>query len=149
MHFGIYLKTKGVITAEQLVAAMEVQLNRLTPIGQLALEEGIISPRDIFDVLRTQGEKPSVRFGDLAIEMGLMNRKDLMRLLMLQEDRKRTIAEILVSQGVINAEQAMAEMIEFRRMQAKRRMGSIVLSKIPPRCGRQNSPACETDAVGV
>src|SRR5262245_14196345 len=101
MHFGIFLTTKGIITAEQLIAAVEVQLNRLTPIGQLALEEGIISPRDIFDVLRAQAEKPSVRFGDLAIEMGLMNRKDLMRLLMLQEDRKRSIAEILVAQGVI------------------------------------------------
>jgi hypothetical protein len=133
MHFGIYLKNKGIITAEQLVAAIEVQLNRLTPIGQLALEEGMISPRDIFDVLRAQREKPSVRFGDLAIDMGLMSRKDLTRLLMLQADRKRSIEEILVGQRVISAEQAETEIMEFRRWQAKRRMGSVVLSKIPPK----------------
>ena len=101
MHFGLYLKNKGIISAEQLVAALETQLNTLTPIGQLALEEGIISPRDIFDVLRAQSESPDVRFGDLAIEMGLMTRNDLMRLLMIQADRKRPLAEILVRQGVL------------------------------------------------
>jgi hypothetical protein len=149
MHFGIYLKKKGIITAEQLVVALEVQLNRLTPIGQLALEEGMISPRDIFDVLRAQRERPNVRFGDLAIDMGLMSRRDLTRLLMLQADRKRAISEILVGQGVITVEQAEAEMMELRRSQAKRRMGSVVLSKIPPKCGRQFSQAREAEAVGV
>jgi hypothetical protein len=149
MHFGLYLKKKGVITAEQLVAALEMQIKRLTPIGQLALEEGIISPRDIFDVLRAQGHRPNVRFGDLAIEMGLMNRKDLMRLLMLQEDRKRSLSDILVVQGVMTAQQAAAEMVEFRRSQAKRRMGSVVLSKIPPKFGRESSAARDAESVGV
>ena len=149
MHFGIYLKKKGVITAEQLVGALEVQLKRLTPIGQLALEEGIISPRNIFEVLRAQGQKPNVRFGDLAIEMGLMNRKDLMRLLMLQEDRKRAMSEILLAQGVLTAELARAEMLEFRRAQAKRRMGSTVLSKIPPKYGRDSSHSRVAEAIGV
>jgi hypothetical protein len=149
MHFGIYLKKKGVITAEQLVGALEVQLKRLTPIGQLALEEGIISPRNIFEVLRAQGQKPYARFGDLAIEMGLVNRTQLMRLLMLQEDRKRALPEILVAQGVLTSEQAKAEMLEFRRAQAKRRMGSMVLSKIPPKCGWERSTVRDEELAAV
>jgi hypothetical protein len=133
MHFGLYLNKKGIISAEQLVAALETQLNTLTPIGQLALEESIISPRDIFDVLRAQSESPEVRFGDLAIEMGLMTRDQLMRLLMIQADRKRPIAEILIGQGVLGPTQAASEMKEFRRSQAKQRTGSAVLSKIMPK----------------
>ncbi len=43
MHFGLHLKKIGLISAEQLVAALEIQLNTLVPIGQLALEEGILS----------------------------------------------------------------------------------------------------------
>jgi hypothetical protein len=132
MHFGLYLKNKGVITAEQLVSALETQLNTLVPIGQLALEEGIISPRDIFDVLRAQRETPSVRFGELAMEMGLMTRDDLMRLLMLQSDRKRPVAEILVAQGVLAQQQATVEMAEYRRAVENRRAGSVVRSKIVP-----------------
>ncbi len=103
MQFGLYLKNKGVISADQLVAALEEQLGSLVPIGQLALEENVLSPRNIFTVLQAQSDSPNVRFGDLAVEMGMMTRGHLMRLLMLQADRKRSIAEILVSQGARNA----------------------------------------------
>jgi hypothetical protein len=132
MHFGLYLKKKGVISAEQLVAAAEIQLSSLTRIGQLALEESILSPRDIFDVLRAQGELPNQRFGDIAIEMGLMTRDDLMRLLMIQTDRRRPIGEILVSQGVLTRVQLSQEMGEYRHSISKRRTGSAVPSKIVP-----------------
>jgi hypothetical protein len=132
MHFGLYLKNKGIISAEQLVAALETQLNTLTPLGQLALEEGIIAPRDIFDVLRAQSQSPNVRFGDLAIEMGLMTRDNLMRLLMIQADRKRPLAEILVGQGILTAERSAAEMAEFRRSGAQKRTGRAVLSRLVP-----------------
>jgi hypothetical protein len=117
MHFGMYLKKKGVITAEQLVSAIEVQMNTLVPIGQLALEEGILSARDIFDVLRAQSGAPSVRFGDLAIEMRLMTRDEVMRLLMIQADRKCPIAEILIGQGVFTPSQMAAELAAYRRAQ--------------------------------
>jgi hypothetical protein len=115
MHFGLYLKKNRIITAEQLVAALEVQLNTLVPIGQLALEEGILSAREIFDVLQAQNDSPSERFGDVAVEMGFMTRDDLMRLLMIQADRKRPIAEILVAQGVLTERQAASELAAFRR----------------------------------
>jgi|RhiMethySRZTD1v2_1073278.scaffolds.fasta_scaffold507189_2 hypothetical protein len=132
MHFGLYLKNKGVITAEQLISALEAQLKTRVPIGQLALEEGIISPRDIFDVLRAQREGPTMRFGEIAIEMGLMTEDQLMRLLMIQSDRKRPVADILVMQGAITKEQASTELAEYRRANAKRRAGSAVRSKIVP-----------------
>lgn len=136
MHFGLYLKNKRIISADQLVDALEVQLKTLAPIGQLALEESMVSPREIFDVLRSQSESPNVRFGELAVEMGLMTRDDLMRLLMIQADRKRPIAEILVGQGVLSAEQSAAEMHEFRLSLAKRRVGSVAPSKIAPMAPR-------------
>jgi hypothetical protein len=132
MHFGLYLKKKGVITAEQLVAAAEVQLASLTRIGQLALEESILSPRDIFEVLRAQSASPNERFGDLAIEMGLMTRDELMRLLMLQADRRRTIADILISQRVLTKQQVAAEIGAYRHSIAKRRAGSGAPVKIVP-----------------
>jgi hypothetical protein len=126
MHFGLYLKKKGIISAEQLVAALEAQLATLPRIGQLALEEGIISPRDIFDVLQAQRRAPDVRFGDLAIEMGLMSRNELVRLLMLQADRKRSLAEVLVTEGMLSERQVANEMAEFRQSQTNRRASNVV-----------------------
>jgi hypothetical protein len=117
MHFGMYLKHKGIISAEQLVDALEVQMKRLVPIGQLALEEGVLSARDIFNVLQAQSKLPNERFGDMAVEMGLMTRDDVMRLLMIQADRKRPIAEILVGQGVLTNSQLSAELAAYRRAQ--------------------------------
>jgi hypothetical protein len=119
MHFGLYLKRKGVISAEELVTALEHQIQSLAPIGQLALEEGVLSARDIFEVLQAQNEAPKERFGDLAVEMGLMKRDDLMRLLMVQADRKRSIAEILVGQGVLTERQATSELEAYRRSQLR------------------------------
>jgi hypothetical protein len=132
MHFGLYLKKKGIISAEQLVDALEAQLATLPRIGQLALEEGIISPRDIFDVLRAQRELPNVRFGELAIEMGLMTRGELSRLLMMQADRKQPLADVFVAEGMLSERQVTQEMAEFRQMQANRRAPSVKPSKIVP-----------------
>jgi hypothetical protein len=120
MQFALYLKNKGVITAEQLVAALEEQLGSLVPIGQLALEENVLSPRDIFDVLQAQSDSPNERFGDLAVEMGLMSRNDLMRLLMIQSDRKRPITDILIEQGALTPQKAASEMTAYRRTQQRR-----------------------------
>ena len=115
VHFGLYLKKRGIISAEQLVDALEVQLNTLVPIGQLALEEGILSVRDIFTILRAQSDSPHERFGELAIELGLMTRDELMRLLMIQADRKRSLSEILVWQGMLTERRASTELAAYRR----------------------------------
>ncbi len=146
MHFGLYLKNKELISAEQLVAAAAIQLSTLTRIGQLALEEGIVSAQDVFDVLRAQREAPNQRFGELAIEMGLMTHDELRRLLMLQADRKRAIAEILIAQGVLSEQQVAREMIEYRQTLGKRRVGNVTPSKIAPRgggrAGRRERNSC-------
>jgi hypothetical protein len=148
MHFGLYLKNKGMISAEQLVAALEAQLATLPRIGQLALEEGIISPRDIFDVLLAQRKSPEVRFGELAIEMRLMTRSDLMRLLMIQADRKRPLADVFVTEGILSAGQVSQEMAKFRQPQTNGRTASIRASKIVPR-PRGHKAGLSADALGV
>ena len=115
MRFGLHLKNKKVITAEQLVAALEVQMRSLVKIGQLALEEGMLTPRDIFEILLAQSHSPSERFGEIAVEMGLLTRENVPRLLMLQADRKRSISEILVGQGALTDEQLAEEMAGYRK----------------------------------
>lgn len=132
MHFGLYLKHKGVISADQLVEALEAQLATLPRIGQLALEEGIMAPRGIFDVLRAQSESPNERFGEIAIGLGLMTRDDLMRLLMIQADRKRSVADMLVTLGILTEQQAEEEMTQYRRYVAARRSANLRPSKIVP-----------------
>jgi hypothetical protein len=121
MHFGLHLYRKGTITADELVAALELQEKRPVRLGQLALEEGILSVRDVFDVLRAQHHAPHDRFGELAIEMGRMKRADLARLLMAQADRKVPLSDLLVCQGILSRRQADAELEAYRQAQLRPR----------------------------
>ena len=148
MHFGLYLKKKGIISAEQFVAALEAQLATLPRIGQLALEEGILSPREVFNVLQAQGRSPDVRFGELAIEMRLMTRNELMRLLMIQADRKRPLADVLVTEGILGEKQVTREMAEFHRAQTTRRTANIRSSAIVP-APRGHAAAIHGDELSV
>jgi hypothetical protein len=129
MHFGLYLKKKGTITAEQLVAALEEQMSLRVPIGQLALEEGLLAARDIFEILQAQKDSPHERFGDLAVEMGLMTRDEVVRLLMIQADRKRPIAMILKSQGVLSEQELANELAAYRQslLQPQRKTKTFVV----------------------
>jgi len=147
MHFGLYLKNKGVISAEQLVAALEVQIRTMVPIGQIALEEGMLSPRDIFEVLQAQSNSPRERFGELAMEMGLLTRDQLMRLLMLQSDRQWPISEILVKQGVLSQQQMTTELTEFRQF-LQRPQRSVTRRIVPgPRIRKSEGPPVEAAAA--
>ncbi len=146
MQFGLYLKNRGVISAEQLVAAVEVQQARLVPIGQLALEEGMLNPREIFSILRGQCNAPHDYFGEMAIEMGLLARDDVMRLLMIQSERKRPIGEILVEQGVLSESQLKAELAAYRCELLQPKRPSVTVRFVPMPRGRE-VPNGATDAV--
>jgi hypothetical protein len=130
MQFGLHLCRREIITAEELVAALEVQTRRLVKIGQIALEEGVLSARDIFDVLRAQHRLPHMRFGELAVEMGLMTRNDLMRLLMIQAERKLSLADILVWQSVLTRGEADEELEAYRLKQQQPRGAELKTSVI-------------------
>jgi|tagenome__1003787_1003787.scaffolds.fasta_scaffold20119622_2 hypothetical protein len=141
MHFGLYLKKKGLISAEQLVNALEAQLASMPRIGQLALEEGIVSPREIFEVLLAQSNSPSEMFGEIAIQMGFMTRNELMQLLMIQADRKQSLETILVAQGVLSDQEAAAHILEFRRSNAKGKTAPGHVPRIVPALrGRKSVP---------
>jgi hypothetical protein len=130
MHFGLHLHRKGLITADELVAALEVQTRNLVRIGQLALEEGILTARDIFDVLRAQHRSPNARFGELAIDMGLMSHDNLMQLLLIQTDRKLPLSEILIWQGVLTGEQVDEELNALRKSHERARPATSITSAI-------------------
>ena len=142
MHFGLHLVRKGIIEASHFVAALEQQLQDMVPIGQMAIDEGVLTMRQVFEVLRAQSDVPPERFGDAAVERGVLTQGDLAQLLMKQSDRKRPFSEILVEQGVLTEEQAAEELSAFRR--ARERGGRWTPSEPAQRAGNS---AAATDAA--
>lgn len=131
MRFGLYLKAKGIISAEQLVSAIEAQNASNVPIGQIALEEGVLSAREIFAVLQAQSASPQERFGEMAVQMGLMTRQELMQLLMIQADRRVPIAKILVHQGALTESEVARELAAFRTVQLQPRNPVQLARRLP------------------
>ena len=61
-----------------------------------------------------------------------MTRNELVRLLMIQADRKRPLADIFVIEGMLSEHQVAQEMAEFRQLQATRRTTSEQPSAVVP-----------------
>ena len=131
MQFGMYLYHNGVITAEQLVAAMALQDECRVPLGVLAMESGKLAVRDVLSILRVQSDLPNDRFGDIAIDLGLLNKRDLAELLMLQSDRRIPLGECLVELGHMTEEQAAEQLSAYRR---DRERGGASRVQHVPRC---------------
>lgn len=135
MQFGLYLKKKGVITADQLVDALEEQHGKLVSIGQLSMEEGILSAREVFTVLRFQRDLPHEYFGDVAVGMGMMRQSHLHRLLALQWQRKPPLGEILVRQRILSQARVDEELAAFHRDMERR---DAVITRCIPRSPHQS-----------
>lgn len=134
MKFGLYMVKKGVITPAQLVLALEKQHGHQRPLGQLAMEEGILSARQVFKILRCQSGMPHERFGEVAVGMRMMTHEQLERLLMIQWERKPSLEDILVRQRILTQSQLDDQLSAYRQEMAQKNVvikRSIVTPKIP------------------
>jgi len=129
MKFGLYLKNKGAITAEQLVAALEQQHCRLPSVGQVAMEEGVLSARQVFKVLRFQSGIPHERFGEVAVGMGMITPAELQRLLMIQWERKPSLADVLVQLRILSQVRVDEELSAYRTAMERR---NVVIKRYLP-----------------
>ena len=136
MKFGLYLKKKGLITADELVVAIDYQHSRMPPVGQLAMEEGVLSAQ-VFKVLRCQSGIPHERFGEVAVGMGMMRPADLQRLLMIQWERKPQLADVLVGLRIMSQAAVDDELAAYREAMEHRNV--VIQRFIPP------SPHLDTD----
>lgn len=129
MKFGLYLRRKGVLSADALVAALEFQQSKMPPVGQLAMEEGVLSARQVFQILRCQSDLPHERFGDVAVGMGLMSPGELRRLLMIQWERKPPLADVLVSLRMFSQTQVDHYLAAYRAEMERR---NVVVKRFAP-----------------
>lgn len=106
MQLELTLVRTGVISADDYVEAVSRQDEERPPLGQVAIEEGLLSVRRVLELLSTQYEEPTRRFGELAVEKGYLDTPEVATLLMRQQDRQRPLIDHLVELGRLSVEQA-------------------------------------------
>jgi hypothetical protein len=114
--FGEYLVEQNIIRPEDLARALELQKTDRVPLGQLALQKGLIDNKQLFRILSRQRkpEEKDKTFGKLAVEMEYLSQEQVETLLERQTHTNRLLGEILVSQGSVSQMELIKALKKFR-----------------------------------
>ena len=121
MIFGEYLVEQNIIREKDLARALEIQKTDRVPLGQLAMQNGLIDNKQLFRVLSRQRkpEEKEKSFGKLAVEMEYLSQEQLESLLERQTHTNRLLGEILVSQGSVSQMELIKALKKFRSQNRK------------------------------
>ena len=105
MNLGKFLVQENIIQITDLDRALAIQKTDRVPLGQLALQKGLIDSKYLFRILSRQRrpEDRNKNFGTLAIAMGYLDREQVDSLLEQQTHTNRLLGEILVSLRLVIA----------------------------------------------
>ncbi|NYZ62945.1 chemotaxis protein CheX [Luteimonas deserti] len=124
---GQFLLERGVITAPQLLAAIEAQRASNPLLGELAVSRGLLDDVQARRIHQRQRVEDR-RFGDIALELGVLDQAQLDGLLEAQKAGRRMLGQVLVDQGALDAAQLEAEVALHRadQVQARDALDSVV-----------------------
>ena len=118
MQFGIYLVENGVLTAEDFVEALKLQLCGRPPLGALAIRQRRLSCRQAFAVLKAQVDSPETRFGETAVKLGFLTDEDIAMLLIEQARCGSTFRDVLVEHRFLSSQEVEEHHRAFRQCMA-------------------------------
>jgi hypothetical protein len=118
MHFSTYLLDSEFVTAEELENALREQQTLRSTIGQLAMERGWVSRKDIFKILKSQKQTSQniKRFGEVAVDLDLLTILQVDDLVLSQNHPSNFIGEILLSQGVLSVSSLIKALSGFNKI---------------------------------
>jgi hypothetical protein len=119
--FGEYLVEQKIIREKDLARALEIQKTDRVPLGQLAMQKGLIDNKQLFRVLSRQRkpEEKNKSFGKLAVAMQYLSQEQVETLLEQQTHTNRLLGEILVSQGWVSQMELIKALKKFRSQNKK------------------------------
>lgn len=117
---GQFLLERGVITAPQLLAAIQAQRASNPLLGELAVSRGLLDEAQVRHIHQRQRVEDR-RFGDIALDLGLLDPAQLDALLAAQKAGRKLLGQVLVERGVIDAARLEQELALHRLGQVQAR----------------------------
>lgn len=93
--FVAYLRREALLGEESLALALGRQRAETPQIGRLALEQHLLSMRQVFHILERQTQTGKL-FGEQAVELGYIDDWHVSMLLQLQQESRPPISESLL-----------------------------------------------------
>jgi CheY-specific phosphatase CheX len=116
--FGQHLLGQGLITAQQLLAAVQYQGRNDTRLGSCAVELGLVTPFEVEQIRAVQARE-DLRFGEAAVKLGLLSEGQLEEVLGRQENAHVPLGEAVVALGYLTAPQVEAAAAAFLASEAQ------------------------------
>jgi hypothetical protein len=113
-RLGDFLVEKEFVSADHLLIALERQEKSRTPLGQLAIEVGMVSAKDVLVILTEQrNSENKAKFGDIAVNKGILLREDIEKLFKIQEEKAELLGNILINIGAISPPKLLKALREY------------------------------------
>lgn len=107
---------RNIVREEDLIKALDAQRAQQIPLGQLAVKEGFLEPKQLFKILTAQREQGNGggHLGMVAVELGFMTSEKMEELIKMQTETNELLGDILVEQGSLTRSDLLLALKEFR-----------------------------------
>ncbi len=118
LFFGEYLVEKGVLTVEQLQAALYVQICRGLLFGEVAVEKGKLNHKQLEKARKIQAsnEHNDKKIGQIAELLGYLSNDDINEVLVCQNNSQRKLGDILIEQKMVSSEELNGYLSDFHAL---------------------------------
>lgn len=123
ISFGCFLIEIKLIDENDLLEALDYQLNHRMPAGKVAVIRGDLTPRQVLEVLRRQEEVLEYRsFGVVAVQLGYLSEKKVNAILEHQRMFRESLSMALLSLKKIKKEDMRRALEEFERQESEEKV---------------------------
>jgi CheY-specific phosphatase CheX len=110
--FGQHLLASGLISAPQLLAAVEYQDRNNPRLGSYAVSLGLVTPFEV-EQIRALQAREDLRFGEAAVQLKLLTEEQVQEVLAKQDHAHVPLGEALIALGYLSAQQVETAAVEF------------------------------------
>ena len=111
--FGNYLLSRGIVTKEQLIRAMQEKSSAHIKIGTLAIHAGYMTANEVDRVIILQTHQDK-RFGELAVSQGYLTEQQVIERLRAQTPDFLLLGQFLVDDGIFTIEEFQDIIIDYQ-----------------------------------
>lgn len=101
LDFVQFLLDRSMIDGEAAARVRERAATERSAIGQILVMQGLLSVRQVMNVLEQQADDPGVRFGELALKLGYLTTVQLESALQFQRSHRRHQVAIVRDEGLL------------------------------------------------
>lgn len=101
LRFGQYLVSRGLVTEENILNALNLQMKQIDPFGMVAHRLGKLTLNQIMEILNAQAPSHKL-FEEIAVDLGYLRQDEVDYISQMQKKGRLPIGEILILMKVID-----------------------------------------------